>query len=287
MDTHPERTPTSPACAGIGLRATHHAEILASRPAVGWLEVHAENYMGGGPALHYLEAARREWPVSLHGVGLSLGSHAGLDQAHLARLARLSERIEPFLISEHLSWSGLPGLYLNDLLPLPYTEEALSITVRNVDRAQTALGRRILVENPSAYLEFSTSCISEPEFLIELARQTGCALLCDVNNIFVSATNLGRDPRSWLMAMAGAPIAEIHLAGHCRKEISGVPLLIDDHGGAVAEPVWELYDLAVALFPDARTLVEWDSNVPPLYTLVAEAAKADARKRGGGREDAA
>lgn len=281
MDTiQHERSPIPRMRSGIGLRAPHHAEIVASRPAVGFLEVHAENYMGGGAALHHLEAARREWPVSLHGVGLSLGSAQGLDASHLARLARLAGRIEPFLVSEHLSWSGLPGLYLNDLLPLPYTQEALAVVVENVDRAQTALRRRILIENPSAYLEFHRMEMSEAEFLIELARRTGCGLLCDVNNIFVSAVNLGRDARADLLALAGAPVGELHLAGHCVKEIDGTPLLIDDHGREVPESVWELHEVAAALFPSAPALIEWDSNIPPLDILVAEAAKADARIAG-------
>lgn len=275
-----ERSPIPRMRSGIGLRAQHHAEIVASRPAVGFLEVHAENYMGGGPALHHLEAARREWPVSLHGVGLSLGSAKGLDESHVARLARLAERIEPFLVSEHLSWSGVPGLYLNDLLPLPYTEEALAIVAENVDRVQTSLRREILVENPSAYLDFNGTKMSEAEFLIELSRRTGCGLLCDVNNVFVSATNLGRDARSDLLALAGAPVRELHLAGHCVKEIDGTPLLIDDHGREVPESVWELHEIAAELFPSAPALIEWDSNVPPLDVLVAEAAKADARIAG-------
>lgn len=266
---------------GIGLRARHHAEIVASRPDVGWLEVHAENYMGGGAPLHHLEAARQEWPISLHGVGLSLGSANGLDEAHLARLARLADRIEPLFVSEHLAWSGLPGLFLNDLLPLPYTSEALAVVAGNVDRIQSALRRQVLIENPSTYLDFVHSSISEPEFLIELARRTGCALLIDVNNIFVSAVNLGRDPKADLAGFTGAPVREIHLAGHTRKDVDGVALLIDDHGGPVEDPVWSLYGDAVALFPDAETLIEWDSNIPELDVLVAEAARADARRAGG------
>ncbi len=269
---------------GIGLRARHHAEIVASRPDVGWLEIHGENYMGGGPAFHHLDAARREWPVSLHGVGLSLGSVEGIDKAHLGRLVRLADRIEPLFVSEHLSWSGLPGLYLNDLLPLPYTEEALGIVAENIDRMQMELRRQILIENPSVYLGFSHSPMTEPEFLIELARRSGCALLLDVNNIFVSAINLGRDPKAELADFAGAPVKEIHLAGHASKDIGGTALLIDDHGGPVSDPVWSLYDDAVALFSDAATLIEWDSNIPELETLVAEAARADARRALGGRE---
>lgn len=264
---------------GIGLRARHHAEIVASRPDVGWLEVHAENYMGGGAPLHHLDAARHEWPISVHGVGLSLGSTEGIDTAHLARFVRLIDRVEPLFVSEHLSWSGLPGLYLNDLLPLPYTEEALALVADNIDRVQTALRRPLLIENPSVYLGFDHSPITESEFLITLARRTGCALLLDVNNIFVSAINLGRDPNSELAGFAGAPVYEIHLAGHTAKEIDGVPLLIDDHGSPVSDPVWSLYDAAIGLFPDAATLIEWDSNIPELDILVAEAARADARRQ--------
>lgn len=264
--------------AGIGFRAPHGEDILASRPSVGFLEVHAENYMGGGRARRMLESLRRDWPLSLHGVGLSLGSAEGLDPRHMARLAQLVESVEPTLISEHLSWSMAGGAYLNDLLPLPYTEESLAITADNIAAAQDWLRRPILIENPSAYLRFAHSNIPEAAFLAELARRTGCGILCDVNNIHVSTANLGGDPCAYLDALPAEAVAEIHLAGHSVNDADGTAILIDDHGSAVSDAVWALYDAALARFPDAVTLIEWDSNLPALPVLTGEAAKADARR---------
>ena len=231
-----------PWASGIGLRAPHVEEILATRPAVGWLEAHAENYMGGGPALAALERLRRDYPISLHGVGLSLGSAEGLDGHHLERLARLVERLQPALVSEHLSWSVVGGVYLNHLLPLPCTAETLAIVSDNVARVQERLGRPILVENPSGYLRFHESPIPEAELLATLARRAGCGLLCDVNNIHVTCANLGGDPDAYLAALPSAAIAEIHLAGHAVNDADGRAILIDDHGSPVAEPVWGLYE---------------------------------------------
>ncbi|MGQ0664123.1 MAG: MNIO family bufferin maturase [Pseudomonadota bacterium] len=265
---------------GIGLRAPHHADIIAARPAVGWFEAHAENYMGGGPPLHYLEALRRDWPVALHGVGLSLGGAEGLDRRHLERLAGLVERIEPGLVSEHLSWSAADGVYLNDLLPLPYTEEALALLAAHVAAVQDRLGRRILVENPSTYLRYVDSAIPEAEFLAELARRTGCGLLCDVNNIYVTCANHGGDARAYLAALPAGAVGELHLAGHHVNQVDELAILIDDHGARVAPPVWELYAAAVVRFPAAPTLIEWDTNLPALAVLVAEAAEADRRRLG-------
>ena len=265
---------------GIGFRTPHFADILATRPAVGFLEVHAENYMGGGPALRQLETLRREWPISLHGVGLSLGSATGLDDQHLERLAVLAERIQPELISEHLAWSiTADGRYLNDLLPMPYTEESLTVVGDNIGRLQERLGRPVLIENPSAYLRFVQSTIPEPEFLGELFRRTGCGLLFDVNNVFVSCQNIGGDPRSWIEALPVRAVKELHLAGHCVNVADRVRILIDDHGSPVATAVWELYAQAIVRFPDAATLMEWDSNLPSLPILVAEAAEADRRRQ--------
>lgn len=261
---------------GIGLRSPHVAEVLGTRPTVPWLEVHAENYMGGGPAIRALEAVRRHYPVSVHGVGLSLGSEDGLDRLHLERLARLVERIEPVLVSEHLSWSVAGGAYLNHLLPLPYTEEALDVVSRHVAHAQERLRRRLLVENPSSYLRFRHSPIPEPEFLNELARRTGCGLLCDVNNLYVSGRNLGWDPAAYLEIVAPDAVGEIHLAGHAVNDADGRPILIDDHGSPVAPAVWALYERALARFGAVPTLVEWDTDVPPLPVLLAQAAAADA-----------
>jgi uncharacterized protein (UPF0276 family) len=261
---------------GIGLRAPHVAEIVATRPSVGWLEVHTENYLGGGPAPRALDRIRREHAVSLHGVGLSLGSAEGLDRAHLARVTNLVRRIEPVLVSEHLSWSIAGGAYLNHLLPLPYTEETLALVAGHVTEVQDALGRPLLVENPSSYLRFLHSPIPEPEFLAELARRTGCALLCDVNNVFVSCRNFGQDPAAYLDALPACSIGEIHLAGHARNDAEGRIILIDDHGSPVSEEVWTLYARALERFGPKPTLIEWDTDIPTLPVLLDEARRAEA-----------
>lgn len=260
---------------GIGLRAPHVSEVMATRPPAGWLEVHAENYMGGGAALRTLEVLRQDYPIAVHGVGLSLGRADDLDERHLARLQRLVERIGPMLVSEHLSWSGVGGVYLNHLVPLPYTEESLAVVSRHVDQVQARLGRRVLVENPSSYLRFRHSPIPEPEFLCALVRQTGCGLLCDVNNIYVSGHNLGFDPAAYLEALPADALGELHVAGHAVNDADGRSVLIDDHGSPVVEEVWTLYGRALARFGPVPTLVEWDTNIPPLAVLLAEAARAD------------
>ena len=264
-----------PAKTGIGLRAPHMAEIMAGRPTVGWLEVHAENYMGHGPAFRALERLRPDYPLSLHGVGLSLGGADGIDDAHLARLKRLADDLDPFLISEHLSWSDIDGVYLNDLMPLPYTEETFDLVVEHVDFVQTRLGRRILIENPSAYLRFRHSPIPEAEFLATLAARTGCGLLCDINNIYVSSRNLGFDAIEYLAALPAAAIGEFHLAGHQANQVGDGVVLIDDHGGVVAEAVWALHGEALRRFGRRPTLIEWDSHLPPLDQLIGEADKAN------------
>lgn len=265
-----------PLLPGIGLRSPHVAEILATRPLIGWLEVHAENYMGGGPAPAALDALRRDYPVSVHGVGLSLGSADGLDSHHLERLRRLVGRLEPAAVSEHLSWSVAGGAYLNHLLPLPCTEEALDVVSRHVAQAQDALGRQILVENPSSYLRFRHSPIPEPQFLGELVRRTGCGLLCDVNNVHVSGRNLGFDTIAYLDALPVEAVGEIHLAGHAVNDADGRTVLIDDHGSPVAHEVWRLYEHALARFGPRATLIEWDTDIPALPVLLAEAAAAAA-----------
>lgn len=263
-----------PAEAGIGLRFRHHRAILDQRPRIGWLEVHSENYFGGGPSVRTLEDIRRDYPLSLHGVGLSLGSAEGIDPIHLARLRDLVRRLEPGLVSEHLSWSVADGAYLGDLLPLPLTEEALEIFCRHVDRVQAALDRRILIENPSSYLRWRHSTIPEWDFLVAVARRTGCGILCDVNNIAVSAWNHGWDAEAYLAALPPAMVEEIHLAGHAIRTIEGRTLRIDDHGSRVAEQVWALYAEALARFGAVPTLIEWDTDVPPLEVLLDEAALA-------------
>jgi len=264
-----------PAEAGVGLRFRHHREVLESHPAAAWFEVHTENYLGGGSAPAHLDAIRRDYPVSLHGTGLSLGSAEGLDPAHVVRVQKLVERIEPGLISEHLSFSVAGGSYLADLLPLPMTEEALAIVCRNVTQVQDHLKRRILVENPSTYLQFRHSTIPEWEFLAEVARRTSCGILCDVNNIYVSACNHGWRASAYLAALPPGAVGEIHLAGHAVRRLDrGRLLRIDDHGSRVAPDVWVLYAEALARFGPVPTLIEWDTDVPPMAMLLEEAAHA-------------
>ncbi|HZM37445.1 MAG TPA: DUF692 domain-containing protein [Burkholderiales bacterium] len=265
-----------PAGAGIGLRAAHYAELLRQRPRIGWLEVHSENYFGGGPLLDLLEQIRAQYPVSLHGVGLSLGSTDPLDCDHLGKLKALVEHIEPALVSEHLSWGSVGGRYFNDLLPLPYTEEALRHFCSRVIDVQDFLGRSILIENPSTYLQFVESSIPEPEFLSEVARVTDCGVLLDVNNVYVSAVNHGFDPVRYIEAITPGAVREFHLAGHSRKETSSGMILIDTHSAPVSDSVWDLYERALERFGPAPTLVEWDADLPPLAALMAEAHRAQA-----------
>jgi hypothetical protein len=268
-----KRRPIASGCVGIGLRLPHVSEIAASRPGLGFLEVHAENYMAETSALDRLLELRRDYPVSLHGVALSLGSAEELDHGHLDRFKALIERVEPMLVSEHLAWSAIGGAYLNDLLPLPYTEESLGIFCYHVDEAQGALGRRLLIENPSSYLRYRYSPIPEAEFLAAVARRTGCGILCDVNNIHVSARNFEFDPLAYLEALPIDAIGEIHLAGHHVAEDVGI--LIDDHGSRVVEPVWALYAAALRRFGSVPTLIEWDTNLPALEVLLDEAHHAE------------
>jgi uncharacterized protein (UPF0276 family) len=264
---------------GIGLRAPHHQVLRERQPAVGFLEAHPENYMGGGVAREALLHLRHHYPLSLHGVGLSLGGAEPIDTAHLDRLRGLVELADPFLVSEHIAWCRMDGVYLNDLLPLPYTEEALAVLVEHVDQVQTHLKRRILMENPSAYVAFAHSPIPEGLFMAELAQQSGCGLLLDVNNLHVNAHNIGVSPQAVIADLPPGNVAEIHVAGHHVAEHGEKCILIDNHGDVVAEPVWRLYREAVRLFPNACSLVEWDSNIPSLETLVGEAAMADFIRR--------
>ena len=265
--------------AGIGLRARHYRDFLDTAPPVPWVEVHSENYFGdGGYDLHVLEHVRENHALSLHGVGLALGSAAtaGDDariERHLAKLKRLASRVEPALISEHLCWGAHRGRHFNDLLPLPHTEAALTHMVARVQRVQEALGRRILVENVSGYVAFRASDMSEGEFLAELARRAGCGILLDVNNLYVNQVNHGSDALAAMAALPREGVAEIHLAGHLATD----DMLIDDHGSAVAPQVWRLYQAALALFGSVPTLIEWDTDVPELDVLLGEAASAAAR----------
>jgi uncharacterized protein (UPF0276 family) len=267
------REPVPSRSVGIGLRSPHVSEIAATRPQLSFLEVHAENYMAETPALDRLLELRHDYPMSLHGVALSLGSAEQLDHPHLGRFKALVERIEPTLVSEHLAWSAIGGAYLNDLLPLPYTEASLDLFCRHVEEAQEVLGRRLLIENPSSYLRYRYSPIPEAEFMTEVARRTGCGILCDVNNIHVSAFNFGFDPIAYLQALPIEAIGEIHLAGHHTAE--DVDILIDDHGSRVTEPVWELYAAALQRFGPVPTLIEWDTNLPALEVLLDEAHHAE------------
>jgi uncharacterized protein len=274
-----------PARAGIGLRSIHHAALLSERPPVGWIEAHTENYFhDGGGAARALERARAIYPLSLHGVGLGLGSADGLDLEHLARVKRAVARFEPALVSEHACWGHAGGEHFNDLLPLPYTDEAVTLLSRQVAQAQDFLGRQLLIENVSAYVAFEHSHLHEWEFLAAVADRSGCGLLLDVNNVYVSACNLGLDARAFIAGLPRTSVGEIHLAGHARVaspagQASGQILidqiLIDDHGSAVCEPVWDLYRLALARFGAVPTLIEWDTNIPELARLVAESQRAE------------
>jgi uncharacterized protein len=268
--------------AGIGLRSSHYAEFLAQRPRLPFVEVHSENYFAGGRHLEVLLEVRRDTAVSLHGVGLSLGSADPLSERHLAALESLVDRVEPALVSDHLCWSSIGGVYANDLLPMPCTREALAHVAGRIERVQERLGRRILVENVSSYLEFQASEMSEWDFLAELARRSGCGVLLDVNNIHVSATNHGFDPLAYLRAMRADTVGEIHLAGHSVNQVTGADgrsteILIDTHSRPVSPPVWSLYETALQYLGPKPTLVEWDADLPPLAALLDEAGRAQHR----------
>lgn len=262
---------------GIGLRAAHYRELVERRPPLAFVEVHSENYFGVGGTPHYfLEQARAHYPLSLHGVGLSLGSSDPLNLEHLRKLKTLIQRFEPALVSDHLSWSSVGGVFLNDLLPLPYTEETLAHFSTRVAQAQDYLGRELLIENPSSYLQYTESAIPEWEFLAEVARTSGCGLLLDVNNIYVSSQNHGFDAHRYLQALPAAAIREIHLAGYTVNRYPEGEMLIDSHNALVSEPVWELYAHTIRQLGPRPTLIEWDTDLPPLDTLIGQANLADA-----------
>ncbi len=264
-----------PPAVGVGFKPEHFAAIRASRPAIGFFEVHAENYLGAGGLPHaQLAALRADFALSVHGVGLSIGGARGLDRDHLLRVKALCDRYQPESFSEHLAWSSHGAEYLNDLLPLPYTEETLATVAAHVDEVQTVLGRRMLLENPATYVLFEQSDIPEPAFLAEVARRTGCGLLLDVNNVFVSATNHRTDPRAYLQDFALDLVGEVHLGGHAEEDLPSGPLLIDAHGSPVADPVWTLFAEVIARTGARPTLVEWDNDLPDWPVLAAEAARA-------------
>jgi uncharacterized protein (UPF0276 family) len=276
LDARGVATGPVPARAGIGLRSVHHDEFSArpgsNWPALNWIEAHTENYFHeGGAAVRALERIRSNYPLSLHGVGLGLGSADGIDREHLARVKRAIRRFEPALVSEHACWGHAGGEWFNDLLPLPATDEAVEVLSRQVREAQDFLERRILIENVSAYVAFEHSHFEEWEFLSAVVERSGCGLLLDVNNIYVSAVNLGLDAHAYIDGVPAGAVGEIHLAGHARRD--GV--LIDDHGSRVCDEVWALYSRAIARLGPLPTLIEWDTDVPPLATLIGEAARAD------------
>lgn len=264
--------------AGTSLKHQHLPAIMAERKREGFFEVHAENYMGaGGPPHDALTRIRRDYPVSLHGVCMSIGGPQPLDKTHLARFKALVERYEPALVSEHLAWSTHGTTYFNDLLPLPYTAATLARVADHIDEVQESIGRPILLENPSTYVVFPQSTMSETEFIRELVRRTGCGLLLDVNNVFVSATNHGYSALAYLADFPLGHVGEIHLAGHARQtDDEGGLLLIDSHDGPVADAVWKLFDIVIGRRGPVPALVEWDSDIPDWPVLKTEAAAAQA-----------
>ncbi len=264
-----------PARAGIGLRSEHYQDVIAARPAVGFFEIHSENFFGPGGAPHrYLETIRADYPLSFHGVGMSLGSVDPLNREHCQRLKQLVDYYQPDLVSEHLSWSSFNGRYFNDLLPLPYTPEALHHVIDRVRQVQDTLQRQILVENVSSYLQYTHSTIPEWEFVAQVAEQSGCGILLDVNNIYVNAVNHDFDPRTFLGGVSAPTVKEIHLAGHTVNEFEDGSILIDTHDQLVCDEVWRLYRDAVRRFGPKPTLIEWDTNLPELSVLLDEANTA-------------
>jgi len=266
-----------PLRAGVGLKSGHFQDVLESLPDIGFFEVHAENFMvAGGPFHHYLTRIREKYPLSIHGVALSIGADAPLDMAHLNALKHLLDRYQPESFSEHLAWSTHGDTYLNDLLPVPYTDGTLQRVCAHIDQVQSHLQRRMLLENPATYVEFAESTMDEATFITEVVRRTGCGLLLDVNNVYVSSVNHHRDPRATLRALPLRQVGEIHLAGFAEQiDGAGDRLLIDSHGSPVAKAVWDLYAFTLGLTGAVATLLERDNDVPPLPVLVAEAAIAD------------
>lgn len=267
-----------PRAGGVGLKPEHFRTILDTRPAIGFFEIHAENYMvAGGPFHHYLERIRADYPLSIHGVGLSIGGAGPLDEAHLDRLAMLLDRYQPESFSEHLAWSSHNDIFFNDLLPAPYHAGTLACVCDHIDRVQERLGRRMLLENPATYVEFASSTMAEADFIAEVVRRTGCGLLLDVNNAHIACVNHHRDASAYLSALPLAAVGQIHLAGYAEDaDAAGAPLLIDSHGAPVANVVWELYDDAISLLGPQPTLIERDNDIPAFAVLAAEAWQAEA-----------
>ena len=266
---------------GVSFKPRYYEEASAEEHALGWFEIHAENYMiDGGPVRNQLQQLRRDYPISCHGVGLSIGSEQALDRSHLSRLKTLLDWLEPAVFSEHLAWSSHGVNFFNDLLPLPYTRATLEQVVNHIDEVQNTLQRPMLLENPSTYLDFSTHEMGEAEFISEIIRRSGCGLLLDINNVYVSATNQGFSANGFLDALPVEAIGQIHLAGHSAdQDEAGNCLLIDSHNQPVAQPVWELYDAAIEKFGATPTLIEWDDDLPEFTRLRAEASAAEQRLR--------
>lgn len=264
---------TLPTAAGIGLRATHYREVLHTLPKLNWVEVHSENFFGGGAPLHTLLKVREHYPVSLHGVGMGLASSAPLSNEHLDELKKLCDAVQPAAVSEHLCWNAADGMVINDLLPFPYTLQTLSHVARRVQQVQEKLGRQLLVENLSSYLSFANSAMSEGDFLAELAHRTGCGILFDVENLYVNARNLGVDAEAFIRAIPPAAVKEYHLAGYSERD----GCLIDTHDHAVYDEVWKLYERVLRRIGPRPTLIEWDSDIPALPVLMGEATKARQR----------
>jgi uncharacterized protein (UPF0276 family) len=268
----------NPMSAGVGLRLPHLAEVAATRPSAAWFEVHPENFLANPHAFELLQDIARDYPISVHMVGVSIGSAGGIDRSHLQRVRRLVDALDPFLVSGHLAWSTHAGEYLNDLLPLPYDEETLRLVTRHIDEVQQGLGRAYLVENPSSYVGLATSTMTEVEFLSALVHRSGCRLLCDVSNIHLSAHNMGFDAYAYIDALPACAIGEMHLGGFALEDDEGNPgstLLVDTHSTAIAEPAWKLYAHAIRRFGVQPTLIEWDNEIPPLETILLEAVMAD------------
>ena len=270
--------PLGAVSAGTGLKPEHAGDIFSQRRAIDFFEIHAENYMGaGGPPHHLLRRICADYPLSVHGVGLSIGGAGPLDRDHLLRLKKLIDDYRPTLFSEHLAWSSHDGVFLNDLLPLPYTRETLASVVRHIDEVQHTLGVRMLLENPSTYVQFGSSDMDEVEFLRSVAKRTGCGLLLDVNNVYVSAVNHGFDPKAYIDSFPIEAVGEVHLAGFAEdRDANAERFLIDAHGSPVADAVWALYWRTLARSGPVPTLIEWDNDVPDYGTVVAEVALARA-----------
>ncbi len=272
--------------AGIGLRLPHIAELVATRPDIGWLEIHPENFIANPHATELLLDLARDYPISVHTVGISIGSADGIDRVHLDRLTRFIDRLQPAMVSGHLAWSTFGGHFLNDLLPLPYTTETLQVVADHLALVQDRIGRPYVVENPSTYVGFAGSTMTEIEFVNALVERTGCRLLCDVSNIVVSGHNMGFDPLDYLAALPASAIDELHLGGFTAEDDdeSGGTLFVDTHAAPVADDAWQLYQAAVARFGAVPTLIEWDNDLPALPTLLDEAARANAHLRAADTE---